>query len=198
MSTRIRSLVPLAAAAALAATTSCSVQPSTDDHARSASRTAAPTSTRTTPETSPESTAVTASVDAPRTDDLPEPAPSGTRLSPAPEGAPTPDAPADGSPTGASADAHPVVSWAGVEDGEVVVNAYVAVLERGGTCTLVLTRGTDAVAVTATAGPDAEVTWCAPLGIPLADLTSGAWEAQVRYESAGSAGSSATTTVSVP
>jgi len=91
-----------------------------------------------------------------------------------------------------------VVSWAGVEDGEVVVNAYVAVLELGGTCTLVLTRGTDTVAVTATAEPDAEVTWCAPLGIPSADLTSGVWEAQVRYESAGSAGSSATTTVSVP
>lgn len=92
----------------------------------------------------------------------------------------------------------PVIAWAGVDDDRVVVNAYVPVLEQGGSCTLVLTRGADAAEVTAAAEPDAEVTWCAPLEIAVTDLRSGAWEARVGYAGSGSSGSSAVTTVSVP
>ncbi|MGN7704477.1 hypothetical protein [Cellulosimicrobium sp. 22601] len=97
-----------------------------------------------------------------------------------------------------SDDVIPVVTWAGIDDDAVVVNAYVPVLEQEGSCTLVLTRGADVVEVTTAAEPDAEVMWCAPLEIPLTDLASGAWEAQTRYEGSGSTGISAATTVSVP
>jgi hypothetical protein len=93
----------------------------------------------------------------------------------------------------------PTVSWAGIEDDTVVVNAFAPVVESGATCTLELVSGELRVEVRAPATADAEVTWCDPLVAPLSELgTSGTWSARVTYASTTSSGTSAATTVDVP
>ncbi|MET7135753.1 hypothetical protein MT994_16760 [Cellulosimicrobium sp. MI9406] len=93
----------------------------------------------------------------------------------------------------------PTVSWAGVEDGAIVVNAFAPVVESGGTCTLELISGERRVEVRSPAVADAEVTWCDPLVAPLTELgVAGAWSVRVSYASTASSGSSAVMTVEVP
>jgi hypothetical protein len=70
-------------------------------------------------------------------------------------------------------------------------------LEDGGTCTLTLTKGTTTVNGTSTASTNVSDTSCGFIKIPLSKLSSGTWNATVKYSSSGATGTSSNTEVTV-
>lgn len=78
------------------------------------------------------------------------------------------------------------------------VGGYAAVVEEGGTCTLVLRNGSTEVAVSAPAAADATTTSCGTLSVPHTQLSSGTWSAELRYASPVSAGSASPVKIEVP
>ena len=198
VSTQSGSLIALVVVALAAVASSCSAGPTTDLEGGTES-----TSTPASPPRAVSPAPAPSVPDASPAADAPDPG-TGTRTEP--EGGASPSrAPADvtsgagaGGATSDVVEVVPVLSWAGVDDGKVVVDAYVPIVELGGTCSLTLEREATRVEVSAAAEPDAEVTWCAPLEIAVSDLAAGAWEATVGYSGSSPAGSSVTTTVTVP
>ncbi|WP_104524841.1 hypothetical protein [Blastococcus atacamensis] len=83
--------------------------------------------------------------------------------------------------------------------GAVVVGGVVLDrVEQGGRCTLVLSRGGVVLEGSGEATPDATTTACGELRVSGPELTSGPWQAVVRYSSATSAGESSAGEVMVP
>lgn len=78
------------------------------------------------------------------------------------------------------------------------VGGYADVVETGGTCTLVLTRGDDRASVAGAAQPDAASTTCGTLSVPRSELSAGSWTAELSYTSATSTGVAPTITIEVP
>ena len=127
---------------------------------------------------------------------------------PAPEtSAPTaqPSTPTE-NPTSAPADDRsqvtPLVTYAGPStDGSgTEVSGFVPdLVESGGTCTTTLTSqaGGETHHLSTEAEADASTTICFAVVFPASDLAPGTWDAVIAYESASSAGSSATTSVEV-
>ncbi|TGO04082.1 hypothetical protein SERN_2673 [Serinibacter arcticus] len=83
----------------------------------------------------------------------------------------------------------PVVSFAEVSSGTLVVNAHVPVVETGGTCVLTATRGTNEVFRTVSSFADATTTLCDPFSLPLPSPSRGTWTVQIAYSSPQSTGS---------
>ncbi len=106
-------------------------------------------------------------------------------------------------PTTAPQPGRPVpvtISYAGWDPGsrQVRVNAFVSLVESGGTCTLTVANGTDQRIATGTASADASTTVCAQLTISSATMTPGTWTATVTYTSPAYRGQSAPTNVVIP
>lgn len=81
----------------------------------------------------------------------------------------------------------------------VLGGGYVSpVIEDGGTCTLVLTKGSATVQATSEGRADASTTACGGLTVPRDQLTAGTWTAVLRYASGTAKGHSATLSVQVP
>ena len=72
------------------------------------------------------------------------------------------------------------------------------VIESDGTCTLTLSRGSEARTAEAAGAADATTTTCAGLAVPGDQLSAGTWTAVLSYDSADSSGSSQPLTVTVP
>lgn len=108
------------------------------------------------------------------------------------------DAPVSAAPTGEASVSITYASWdAGSR--AVEVGGYVAdVVESGGTCTVVLTRGDHRATATSSAEADASTTSCGAVSVPGGQLSSGTWEAVLSYGSADHRGASAPTEVVVP
>ena len=71
------------------------------------------------------------------------------------------------------------------ETSSVEAAGYISpVVEDGGTCTLRLTRGGDAVSVTVPGAADATTTVCAGLSVPDERLSAGTWTLRLAYSSA--------------
>lgn len=139
---------------------------------------------------------------------------SSTPTSPAPEPdvspppSPSPSTPAatDAPPATPEPSAHPLspttvtASFWGFDAATATaqVGGYADVVETGGTCTLVLTRGDDRVSVAGASQPDAASTTCGTLSIPRSELSAGSWTAELSYTSATSMGVAPTITIEVP
>ena len=80
----------------------------------------------------------------------------------------------------------------------VLVGGYAAVVESGGSCTLVLTRNNVVVTAKSDASPDASTTSCGALEVAGTALTAGQWIGTLRYESAITTGESTPITIEVP
>jgi len=80
----------------------------------------------------------------------------------------------------------------------VLVGGYAAVVESGGSCTLVLTRNNVVVTAKSDASPDASTTSCGALEVAGTALTAGQWTGTLRYESAITTGESTPITIEVP
>lgn len=94
------------------------------------------------------------------------------------------------SPTGGAASTvAPVVSFAEVSSGTLVVNAHVPVVETGGTCVLTATRGANEASQTVSSFADATTTLCDPFSLPLPSPSRGTWTVEIAYSSPGSTGS---------
>lgn len=112
--------------------------------------------------------------------------------------------PADVATDTATASLGMVVTYASVEKatGDVVIGAYVAgLVENGGTCSVVLTKGGAAPHATSQGAASASTTSCGELRIPASSVGPGTWQANLTYSSpAGGQGARAagSTTVEVP
>src|SRR5665811_1961959 len=80
----------------------------------------------------------------------------------------------------------------------VVVGGYAAVVESGGSCTLVLTRNNVVVTAKSDASPDPSTTSCGALEVAGTALTAGQWTGTLRYESPITTGESTPITIEVP
>lgn len=82
---------------------------------------------------------------------------------------------------------------------QVEVDGYVpGVLEAGGTCTLTLTQGANAVTASVPGTPNVSDTDCGGAAVPRDQLAPGAWSAVLSYRSATADGSSTPVEVTVP
>lgn len=112
--------------------------------------------------------------------------------------------PADVATDTATASLGMVVTYASVEKstGDVVIGAYVAgLVEDGGTCSVVLTRGGATPHATSHGTASASTTSCGELRIPASSVGPGTWKANLTYASpAGGQGARAagSATVNVP
>lgn len=92
----------------------------------------------------------------------------------------------------------PVVTYAGQYDQQVEVGAYVgSVFEDGGTCKLVLSKGSLTQSTQVTAVKGASSVDCPVMTISRSSLEAGSWQATVTYTSSSSEGSSALRSVEV-
>ncbi|MGY4643114.1 hypothetical protein [Cellulomonas sp. URHB0016] len=120
---------------------------------------------------------------------------AGKPVTAAPTHAPAPGAPQDGRTqvglqvTSATWDA---------PSAAVEVAGFVAVLEADGVCHLVLTQGARAVTTDQPAEPGPSSTDCGVISVPAARLGSGAWTAQLTYESSTSVGHADPQQIEVP
>jgi hypothetical protein len=120
---------------------------------------------------------------------------SAATITPDPRGADgaRPGEPGTSTPPGANAEV--TVSYAGWDPTtqRVQVNAFAAVLENGGTCTLTLSdaAGADQRSSTAPASADATTTICDQLTIDSTTMAPGTWTATVTYSSPTHQGRSA-------
>lgn len=123
----------------------------------------------------------------------PTPAPSTPAPTDAPPATPDPAAPAL-NPTTVTA------SFWGFDAATATaqVGGYADVVETGGTCTLVLTRGDARASAAGASQPDAASTTCGTLAIPRSELSAGSWTAELSYTSATSTGVAPTFTIEVP
>jgi hypothetical protein len=80
---------------------------------------------------------------------------------------------------------------------KVQANGYVPVVESGGSCTLVLSRGSNRVSTTNPALPDAQSTVCGLMEIDKSRLSTGTWSATIEYSSPSSKGVSTPQTIEV-
>ncbi|WP_159797901.1 hypothetical protein [Puerhibacterium puerhi] len=126
-----------------------------------------------------------------------EPSPSDTptvpSATPSDEVVPSPASP---SPAGADVELSYLAWNAGPSD--VEASGYAAVYEEGGTCTLVLTKGGTTVSAAVDGTSDVTTTSCGGLAIPHDQLSSGTWQAVLRYESPTTTGTSKPREVVVP
>lgn len=72
------------------------------------------------------------------------------------------------------------------------------VFEDGGTCTLILTKGSLKVMASSVGITDVNKTTCPPISIGKNQLQSGQWSAILEYSSSSAKGSSSTRTIDVP
>lgn len=181
---RHRVLATIGVTLALSASTACT-GPATPGGQPSDGPTGATTATATLP--------ATTGTDAPET----SPSASVGPTDPSETPAPVPSA----SATQATGNVVGVVvtssGWSTATDA-AEVTGYVAVLEQGGTCTARLSRGDVVVEVAQEALPDATTTSCGTISVPHSRLTSGRWDAEIRYGSPVSAGSSERVEITVP
>src|SRR4051794_11251033 len=94
-----------------------------------------------------------------------------------------------------------VLTFAGWEEreGAVEVSGFVtAGTDDGGTCTARLTRGADVVTRSAAAVANGGTMACGGLLVPRDDLSSGAWDAVLAYDSPRAGGQSTAVRVDVP
>lgn len=113
--------------------------------------------------------------------------------------APAPSEPSE--PGGETPGADVVLTFAGWEEraGAVEVSGFVADASGdGGTCTATLTRGSKVVTASAAAVANAGTMACGGLLVPRDDLSSGAWDAVLAYESSHARGQSSAVRVDVP
>lgn len=83
--------------------------------------------------------------------------------------------------------------------GAVLAGGYLSpVIEDGGTCTLVLTKGRVTVTATSVGMADATTTACGDLRVPRSALSAGTWRAVLRYASSAADGESSSLSVAVP
>lgn len=91
------------------------------------------------------------------------------------------------------------VITADVTGTELEATAMVAdLVEEGGSCTLVATKGTTRRTATATTTPGPASTYCALMTVPVTELRPGDWKITVTYVSALHSGTSSEVTVVVP
>jgi len=91
------------------------------------------------------------------------------------------------------------VITADVTETELEATAMVAgVIEEGGSCTLVATKGTTRRTATGTTMAGPESTYCALMTVPVTELRPGDWKITVSYKSALHSGTSSEVTVVVP
>jgi cytoskeletal protein RodZ len=91
-----------------------------------------------------------------------------------------PTRPTEGSKTSVK----PVIGYIEVSGGQVNANGFIStMIEEGGTCTLSLTKGSEAVRTTNTALADAQSTVCGLMQISTSQLGSGEWTATISYSS---------------
>lgn len=125
--------------------------------------------------------------------DTPEPTATESVEPVEPDVSPTPTQARD------AASVTPVISFAGVdESGVLTVNAYTPTLDTDARCTLTTrssATGEELLETHVAAVPDAEVMWCEPFLVPVAELAAGPWTVEVAYSSAGQEGSSGPTVV---
>jgi hypothetical protein len=103
-------------------------------------------------------------------------------------------------PQPTDARAQVVLSYASLDPHAGVVSGagYVTpVIEDGGTCVLVLTKGSSTVTATSTGKADAATTDCGNLEVPRSRLSAGTWQAALKYSSAAAHGMSAKLTVEI-
>lgn len=94
----------------------------------------------------------------------------------------------------------PVISYWGQEKSgqPLEVNGYVTgIIEKNGTCTLTLTKGTDKVTDSRTSLDNAQDTSCGLFVIPKSKLSNGSWSVQLSYSSSKASGTSDKTTMEV-
>lgn len=98
---------------------------------------------------------------------------------------------------GGRADVHLTYVTFDASSGTVQASGFVAgLIEDGGTCTLTLTKGTDLVTATSTAGADATTTSCGLLETS-PGIAAGNWQAVVAYSSPRASGRSQVAEVAV-
>ncbi|MHA7134531.1 hypothetical protein [Oerskovia turbata] len=103
------------------------------------------------------------------------------------------------SPAGEIATVVPAVTFAGVVDSRVEINAFVpTIVESSGTCVADLTSGGVTRSTSGSAEADATTTWCAPLSLATSELAAGTWVGTVRYSSSTTSGQSERFEVVVP
>lgn len=94
----------------------------------------------------------------------------------------------------------PVISyWGQDKSGQPLeVNGYVTgIIEKGGTCTLTLVKGSEKVTDSRTSLDNAQDTSCGLFVIPKSRLSNGSWSVQLSYSSARASGASDKVTMEV-
>ena len=84
------------------------------------------------------------------------------------------------------------------ETSTLEVGAYTAVTGEEGSCTLVLTLGSQTLSASAQTVPDVQTTSCGYLAVVKDDMTPGTWSLQVEYSSPSFAGTSEASEVVIP
>ncbi len=92
----------------------------------------------------------------------------------------------------------PIITDAGFYDGQVEVRSFISgIYESGGTCTVILTKGSAQVTKEGKSSKGATTTDCPPVIIPKSELNPGIWNVHVSYSSGAAQGNSETKTVEV-
>jgi len=147
------------------------------------------------PAADPSATGADATADAPVAGTMPTDQPTPPSVPPVEEIAADPPAEQTGG------DVLVALTFAGWEKSTAAVEAsgFVGgVVEAGGTCRLSLTRGARSAVAEIPGEPDATTTVCGTVSVPREQLSEGAWQAVLSYESASSSGVSAPVEVEVP
>lgn len=105
----------------------------------------------------------------------------------------------DPDPATVTTEAGAVISYADFEAGTgVEIGGYVTgVVQDGGTCRAVLSRGDQQVSAETSGVADASTTSCGGLVVPADELSKGTWTVELQYESEGTVYASPTTDVEV-
>lgn len=102
-----------------------------------------------------------------------------------------PSQPAQTSPTSQKKSVTPTITGNEIYGSNLEVSGYVqGIVEKGGTCTAVATKGSSVVKQQKAALDDAQYTSCGVILIPKAKLASGTWKVILEYESAKHKGAS--------